>query len=50
MCRIVDDTTPLPADDALLDDETYVEAPIKVDYGTKLKYLCPAPYEPPKAH
>jgi hypothetical protein len=34
---IVDDKTPIPEDEADLEDEPYVEAPVAVDHGTNLK-------------
>lgn len=45
MISIIDDKTPLPPQGAtdeedaiLLQDDAYVESPIKVDYGTNLRY------------
>lgn len=42
---VIDDKTPLPTpaateeeDDILLQDFPYIDAPIKVDYGTNLRY------------
>jgi len=42
---VVDDKSPLPPpgvtegeDSILLEDEAYIDGPIKVDYGTNLRY------------
>jgi hypothetical protein len=44
--RVIDDRSPLPPpgateeeDAILLQDEAYIDGPIKVDYGTNLRYI-----------